>query len=167
MSELIKHFGVNGTLLVAQAINFFVVFVVLKLFAFDPILQLLQKRRKDIVQGLALKKESEERLREIDALREAELRHAREQALAIVSEAEQAGKERQNALVNEAGIKSERITEDAKRLIREERAKIREAMADETKHLIRESVVRILGMMPPEERDKRLVEKALQQIKNL
>ncbi|MBI4137775.1 MAG: ATP synthase F0 subunit B [Candidatus Sungbacteria bacterium] len=167
MSELVRNLGINGTLLVAQAINFFVVFAVLKLFAFDPIAALLKKRRENIARGLVAQREAEERLMEIGGLRQQTLKQAREEALALVSDAEKAIKERQEAALAEARVRGDRITEDAKRLIREERAQMQEAMAEDTKRLIRESVIQTLGMMPPEERDKRLVEKALQALKNV
>lgn len=151
-------------LLVAQAINFFVVFAVLKFFAFDPITAFLKKRKEEIARGLAMKQEAGQRLKEIDQARERALLQARERAQALIGEAEQEGKTRQDAILIETQAKGERIMAEAKRLIREERAKTEEAFADDTKRLIQESVIRVLGMLPPTDRDRRLVEKAMQEV---
>src|SRR5258708_1593381 len=50
--EIIKNFGINPYLLGAQIINFLILFYLLKRFAFKPILQVLEKRRKEIQEGL-------------------------------------------------------------------------------------------------------------------
>lgn len=50
--EIFKNFGIDPLLLGAQVVNFLVVLFVLKKFLYKPILDLLQKRRNEIKQGI-------------------------------------------------------------------------------------------------------------------
>jgi F-type H+-transporting ATPase subunit b len=51
--EIIKNFGVNPYLLVAQIVNFLILFYVLKRFAYKPIFKMLEDRKKTIQEGIA------------------------------------------------------------------------------------------------------------------
>ncbi len=50
--EIIKNFGINPVLLIAQVINFLILLFLLKKFAYKPVFQMLEKRRKEIADGL-------------------------------------------------------------------------------------------------------------------
>lgn len=51
MSDLIHNLGIDWKLLIAQLINFAILFFVLRRFAFRPLLALLDKRREKVVEG--------------------------------------------------------------------------------------------------------------------
>lgn len=50
--DIIKNFGINPYLLVAQILNFLILFYLLKRFAFKPITAMLEKRKQEIAEGL-------------------------------------------------------------------------------------------------------------------
>lgn len=50
--EIVKEFGINPILLLAQIVNFLIIMYVLKRFAYKPILTLLKTRRETIEKGL-------------------------------------------------------------------------------------------------------------------
>ena len=70
MAELIQNFGLDWRLLLAQAVNFFILLFLLKRFAYGPILNALKTRKTKIEEGIRFGKEAEKRLGEIDILRE-------------------------------------------------------------------------------------------------
>lgn len=86
--EIIKNFGVDPLLLSAQIINFLIILFILKKFAFKPILEILRKRESIIKEGLA------------DA----------EEGRKILEDA----KEKEKAILKNAGINAEKIINDAK-----------------------------------------------------
>ena len=98
MSELIRHFGIDWKLLLAQAVNFLILLVVLKKFAYGPILKILKKRKDEIEKGLKFTKEAGERLEQIGEEKEAVLKEARGEALGIVSQAENTAKIRKDEI---------------------------------------------------------------------
>jgi F-type H+-transporting ATPase subunit b len=50
--EIIKNFGINPILLIAQIVNFLILLFLLKKFAYKPIFEMLEKRKKEIADGL-------------------------------------------------------------------------------------------------------------------
>ncbi len=167
MSEFITNFGIDWRLLLAQAVNFFLLLFLLKKFAYKPILAMLAKRRQEIEKGFELRREAEETLKRADELRAATLQQARTDSLAMVNEAEQAGKKRQEEIVAEAAKKSEQIIRDAKRIIMQEKAIMGEEVYATAHELIKQGLVKVLGKIPHEERDRQLIRDALAELKTI
>lgn len=120
MQELIKNFGINPYLLVAQIINFLIILYVLKRFAYKPIFALLENRRKMIEESRSNAQKAEEALqnateREREILRKAQkeaqkiLADAKLQSDTIISEANISGQKQVEKLLKDA---SEQITKD-------------------------------------------------------
>lgn len=165
MSELISNFGIDWRMLLAQAVNFFILLFLLRMFAYKPILRMLKKRRQEIEKGLEYTKKAEEKLRMTDILREETINQAREQALVIVTEAEETGKKRREEMVQEANRKMEGVVADAKRVIEEEKAKMGEDVYKNARELVRAGIIRVLGKMSAEERNEPLIQEALEELK--
>lgn len=167
MSELITHFGIDWKLLSAQAINFFILLVLLKKFAYRPILKMLRLRREEIEKGVKFTKEAEEKLGQIEELKEKTLKTANYQALAIVSRAEESAKIRKEEIVQEANKKVETIVADAKNVIAAEKAKMGDGVYKNAQVLIKLGLQRVIGKMSPGERDKELIGEALKELKTI
>ena len=165
MSELIHEFGIDWKLLLAQAVNFFVLLYVLKRFAYTPILNMLRKRREEIEKGIRMRDEAEENLKQITVLKEHTLEEARQEAFRIVARGEGIAKEKKEEILAETAKKSESSIAEAKRIIREEKAKMGEEVFHDAAELIRGGIAKVLGRMQPEERDKILIQKALEELK--
>lgn len=87
MEAIIKDFGVNPFFLVAQAVNFAVLLLILKKFLYKPILKVLDERKQRIAQGLKNAEEIEKRLSQIEQDREKHLERARTEAKKVIEEA--------------------------------------------------------------------------------
>ncbi|TSC75150.1 MAG: F-type H+-transporting ATPase subunit b [Parcubacteria group bacterium Gr01-1014_33] len=166
MSELIHEFGVDWRLLLAQAINFFVLLYVLKRFAYVPILNMLRKRKGEIEKGIRLRDVAEENLKRIDTLKEETLDQAKTDALAIVSQGVLLAREKKDEILAETAKKSEGIILEAKRMIREEKAKMTEEFVGDAEEIVRLGIARVLGKMPAEKRDQELIHEAMQALKS-
>lgn len=167
MSELIKHFGIDWKLLLAQAVNFFILLFLLKKFAYGPILKILRKRREEIEGGLKASKEAKERLARAEELKEETLQKARGEALAIVAQAEKIAKVKQEEIVQEANKKVETIVADAKNVIAEEKAKMGDEVYQNAQELVKLGLEKVLGRMPIKERDEILIQEALRELKTV
>lgn len=166
MSELLHNFGVDWRLLIAQAVNFFVLLAVLWKFAYTPILAIFKKRREDIARGIADAREAGEHLAKVEKIGEERLNVARQDALGIVNQAEMLGKQRKDEILAEAGQKSEMVLADAKRAAGEEQAKAREEFYASAEDLMREGIAKVLGRQTPEARDRELIRQALTELKS-
>lgn len=166
MAELLKNFGIDWRLLLAQAVNFFVLLWVLKKFAYAPIIKALKKRKEEIQKGINFTKEAEEKLKNSEAVGQETIKKAHLDGLAIVTSAEKAAKAEQQKIIAQARIQSEAVLHDAKNIIEEEKAKMNQQVYKNAKELIREGVVNVLKQIPPTERDKNLIDAALNELKS-
>ena len=165
MSELLHNFGVDWRLLTAQAVNFFVLLVVLWKFAYAPILGIFRKRREDITQGLVDAREAGEHLARVEKVGEDKLNVARQDALAIVNQAEMLGKQRKEEILADAAEKRDIVLADARRAAGEEQAKAEEEFFVGAEDIIREGLARVLGRLPAEARDRELIRQAIAELK--
>src|SRR3954469_3238139 len=85
--------GVDFHAFVIQLVTFILAFLVLKRYAFKPILKLLNERRETIEQGVKLGEEMRRKQAELEAQVEAMLHDARAKADDIVAGAKETGKE--------------------------------------------------------------------------
>ncbi len=165
MQELLHNFGVDWRLLLAQAVNFFVLLAILWKFVYTPILGIFRKRREDIAKGVADAREAGEHLAKVEKIGEEKLNAARQDALGIVNQAESLGKQRKEEILREAAQKSEVVLADAKRAAGEEQAKAREEFYASAEDLMREGIAKVLGRQTPEQRDRELIHQALAELK--
>lgn len=137
MQDLITNFGINPYLLVAQIVNFLIIFYILKRFAYKPVLKLLEKRRQTIEEGqrnaeqaqLALQKALDEEKRI--------LKNAQSEAKKILEDAN-ARAETLIAGASEKGRKQvEKMLLDAKEEIARDRRDVEKQLAS---HVTRLSV---------------------------
>ncbi|TSC68572.1 MAG: F-type H+-transporting ATPase subunit b [Parcubacteria group bacterium Gr01-1014_66] len=165
MSEFIAHFGVNWQLLLAQVINFALLFLVLKKFAFGPLGGLLRARREKIKEGIRMHEEARHILDELDLLRAERVIKAEKEAYMIMQDAQRLARDRGEELITATHEKAETIIADARRIIAQEKEKISQDAIKDTRRLIAEGIRRVIGKLPPETRDGVLIEDALRAIK--
>lgn len=165
MDEFIRHFGIDGKLLLAQAVNFLLLLFILKRYAYGPLLRMMKTRRDEIAKGIRFTRESEKKLSEIEILKDVTLKGARDEALSIVKKGEMNAEERKSEILLEAASKTETIVNEAQRRIREEEARMKEGVTAGAEDLVRLAVAKVLGKLPPEVRDPPLITEALAELK--
>lgn len=113
MAQLFDAFGIQTHLLLAQAVNFGLLFAMLSYFLYKPVMRTLDERRKVVAQGVVDAREASEALAGAHDKAEGIARAAEADAEGIVARArEEAGTEREK-LVNEARARAEGIEKDA------------------------------------------------------
>lgn len=167
MEEFVKQFGIDGRLLLAQIVNFTVLLILLKKFAYGPILKMMRERREKIEEGMEMRKNAEIALRESGEMRERTLQQANKEALEVVGKAEVLGRERQDEIVKETDKKVEGIIAEARRIIDADKANMRAEIESEAEELIRLGLGSVLGKMTPGERDRQLIKEAIGELKKV
>lgn len=76
MEELLEKLGIDWRLLIAQIVNFAILFVILRKFLYRPVLAMLAERGERIAKGLADAEQSSERLRGVELERKDVLHRA-------------------------------------------------------------------------------------------
>lgn len=164
MSELIHQLGIDWRLFLAQAINFVLVFLVLKKFIYKPALRILEERRKKIEDGLLKSKEAEQRLLEIEKIKLQKIKEAEKLAIEFIEEKQKKAKQLENQLILEAKEKQKILLEETYKMIEEYRQKSKEGLYFEAKNLIKEILIRVVEL-DPQKIDEALINQALQKIK--
>jgi len=166
MNELIHQFGIEWKLLLAQVVNFFILLVVLKKFAYGPILNILKERKKKIEEGLLAAEESQKKLGEAEKEKEGILSDARKESLGIIQKSETTAKEKGNQILTEAGRKAEEIFQEEKAKIHEEKLKMKENIYKESSEFLKTALAKIVEKSP-ESLDENLIRNTLRELKEV
>lgn len=111
--EILKNFGFEPVLFVAQIVNFLAVLFLLRRFLYKPVLSMLKQRKDTIEEGLRKAEEAQKlfekaRKEQKDILKEAQvqarqiLTEAKNEAMTISKKAEESAKTRTEAMISEA-----------------------------------------------------------------
>lgn len=137
MQELIKNFGIQPILLIAQIINFLIIFYLLKRFAWKPILKTLEDRKKTIAEGLKNAELADNRLLEITEKEKDVLKKAQLEAQTLLSDAKKQALEIHQEAEERARVSVEKMLEDGKRTIQEQTTQAEKQLA---KHITQVAV---------------------------
>lgn len=91
--------GIDVTLLVTQIINFVIIMFVLKKFAYKPVLDMLDKRKAKIEEGLKLRDEMSAKKDELEKERAKTLANARKEGQRMIKAAITEAKKKGQAIV--------------------------------------------------------------------
>lgn len=164
MAELIHQFGIDWRLLVAQAVNFGILFFILYRFAYRPILAVLAKRKEKIQEGLEMREEAEIKLAEADREKEALLRKAEADSLVLITKAEASGRQKGEKAITDAFKKREEIIREGKARAEEEKRIARDEFSKEAAEVVRLAVSKVANLSP-EAFDEALIKKAMEELK--
>lgn len=123
MAQLFEAFGIDLHLLIAQALNFAVLFGALSYFLYKPVMKTLDERRALIAQGVADAHDAALKLETAETTAGTVLQSAEREAEGIVADARNtAGTERER-IVREAEARSAAIAKDVDLRAAEAKAK--------------------------------------------
>lgn len=163
--ELLDKLGIDWRLLIAQIINFSVLLFILYKFLYNPVLDMLEKRRKQIDENDAREKTLGEKLASAEMLYNARLKEAERHFEEVVKDAEDAGKKIRSGMIEKATIEAAGLLEETKRLIIEERELMLKEVRNEARTLVEHGVKKILTTIADEETAKLLIAKAESKLK--
>lgn len=156
--------GINVPWLLAQLINFILILVILRFFAYKPILNMLETRKKKIQESLeyaekvnaeaaAQQKEFERRLDE-----------ARREAQLAAQSAQQAAEKERARILAEAQEEAQRIREQARGEVDYERKQMISELRQQVIELSILGAKRVIGATLDEGKSRQLVENFLNEV---
>ena len=143
MSELFTKLGIDWKLLLAQAVNFLILLVALRITAYKPLLKLLEKRRRKIQEGIDKTNEADKRLGEVQEVTKGKIKKAEEEALGILKAVEARAKQEEARLVALAHKKEEGLLTEAKERIRAKEQEARVLIEKEAVALVKQAVLKV------------------------
>lgn len=164
MDDLIKTFHIDWKLLIAQMINFAVVLVVLGLFAIKPLIKMMKEREDRIAGGIKHAEEMEEKVKEIAKLKEEEIKEGRKQGQVLIAQAEKSAEELRQEKINKTISEIEKMAQDARGRLREERDEMIKSVKDELGALIATALNRVTSNVMSEKTHTQLIDDVIKEL---
>ena len=123
MQALLSAFGISGSLLLAQAVNFGILLVVLWYFLYKPVMKVLAERQQKVAQGVMDAERAAEKLKGADAEAAVVVSKAEGDAEGIVTGARETANAEKARIVKEADARAAAIAADADARAKETAAK--------------------------------------------
>jgi F-type H+-transporting ATPase subunit b len=165
MQGLLHNFGIDWKLLLAQIINFLVLLVILRAFAYKPLVKILRERREVIEKGVNASKESQVRLGRVKEEEQQKIDEATKKGLGIVEEARSLADQEKDQILALAKKKEETIMADTAKAVEQEKRKMFEEVMGNAEHIMQSGLGKVLLGMNPGERDKALIRRAIEELK--
>lgn len=153
--------GVDPKAFVIQLITFVLVFLVLRRYAFGPILKVLDERREIIESGVRLGEEMQKERTKLASQVEEALQRARQEADAIILGAQDSARQAIREAEDKARQKAAGILKEADSRIEQETARARKQLKGELVDLVSEATEAIIEEKVDASKDAELIEKAL------
>jgi F-type H+-transporting ATPase subunit b len=123
MSALLGAFGISGSLLLAQAVNFAILLVALTYFLYKPVMKVLAERQAKVAQGVIDAQRATEKLASADSEASVVMSKAEGEAEGIVTSARETATTERARIVKEAEARAAAVAADAEARAKETAAK--------------------------------------------
>lgn len=155
--------GVDGQAFVIQLITFVLAFLVLKRFAFKPIIKVMRERREIIDNGVKLGEKMKQEEAKLAAKVDETLHQARQEADSIIATAQESGRDAVREAEEKARAKADGIVKEAESRIVQETARARKRLESEVVGLISDATEAIIDEKVDAKKDAALIERALKE----
>ncbi len=155
--------GVDGKAFLIQLITFILAFLVLKRFAFKPILKVLKERQDTIDKGVKLGEQMQKDKAEMDEKVADALHKARQEADKIISDAESSGRQSIQAAEDTARAKAEDMGNQASARMKQGTARAKKRLEKDLAGLVSEATEAILQEKIDAKKDSALIDRAIKE----
>lgn len=155
--------GIDGKAFVIQLVTFVLAFLVLKRFAFEPIIKVLNERRETIDKGVKLGEQMKKEKAEMDAKVADALHKARQEADKIIAEAQSTGRQSIQEAEDTARAKAEDMISQASVRIKQDTAIAKKRLEKDLAGLVSQATEAILREKIDSKKDSALIDKALKE----
>ncbi len=153
--------GFSMQAFVVQLITFVFVFLLLKKFAFKPIVAMLEKRRQTIEDGVLLGERMEKRMKNLENESEKVIREARHEADRIIGNAHKESRELAHKAEKSTKAKADAMIKDAGLQIDEDSDRARRSLEKDIVGLVSEATEAVVHEKVDAKKDSELIDTVL------
>jgi F-type H+-transporting ATPase subunit b len=158
VEEIARTFGVDWPHLTAQMISFAIVCAILYWLAYQPVLRVLDERRRQIAQGVANTEKINAALAGIEAQRAGVIADAHAQGQRFIADAREAAKRLQEQEAQRAIATAEQILARAREAATAEHARMSNELRREVGRLVVQTTAAVIGKILTPDDQRRLAE---------
>lgn len=153
--------GFDPKSFIIQLITFILAYLILKKWAFQPIIKMLRERREVIERGVSLTEKLEKEKAELEERVEKELAEARNKADGILSDASDAAKDTIRKGEHDAESRAQVILDEAKEATKQEMVRAKKKLEGEIVNLVSDATEVIAGEKLDKTKDAKLIDRAI------
>jgi F-type H+-transporting ATPase subunit b len=157
----LKTLGFNLPSLLAQLINFTLLLILLSVFAYKPVLRMLDERRRRIQEGLEAAEQAKQQAAQAGQEMQAQLERARQEGQAVIGQAQQIAARIQEEARQQAREDAEALLVRARSEIQLERDSAIAELRREFGGLTIEAAEKVIGQALDRQAHRRLIEEVL------
>ncbi len=162
LGPVAENLGINWKMFLAQVINFGIVFLVLKKFAFGPIQRVLEERKQKAAKGIEDAQKAETALMMAETQQKEKIEKARIEANKIIAEAQKTREGILQKTKEESQKEAKKIVEQAKAAAQEEQQKMLAKAQGEMVELTFLATEKLLGKETDKEDNRRFVQNLIE-----
>ena len=159
-----EDIGISLSGLVAQLVNFFILFGILFLVLYKPVMRMLKERSDRIKEGMEQAEQVKERMAETEQQVKKQLEAARKEGQNILAQAGQIGEQLKEAARQEARQEAEAIVVRARVEIERERDAAIDELRRQFSDLAIMAAERVINETLDKEKHRQLIDKVLEQV---
>ncbi len=163
MSEMLTKLGIDWRIFIAQLINFLILFLILRTFAWKPISATLEARRAKIAKGINIAKDAEDKWQSIEKEKNDILSEARKEAHKIIDDAKQKATILKEEKLRMAKTEIDKQITEAKEMLVGERQATYTALKNDLAILITKATGKIIKDLDAETH-KKLIDEAIKDL---
>ncbi|MEI7451666.1 MAG: F0F1 ATP synthase subunit B [Candidatus Falkowbacteria bacterium] len=157
MESIISTFHIDWKLLIAQAVNFAIIFFVLYRFAFKPIAKVMQERTETIEKSLQEAKDIEAKLSATEIERGEIIANAKKDALAIMENANKTAEDNRQKLVEKTKDEIAKIIKREKEGIEADKVAMMKELKQDLAELVILATEKVINEKMSDVKDKSLI----------
>lgn len=162
--EVLKEFGVQPILLFAQAVNFLVLFLLLRKFLFTPLIRVLDERRLKIQKAMTDAQKAQDLLADAEGKSVRAIKDAKNEAKLLVADATKNAQ----LLVSEAHEKTQKdiaaMLREAEQKIEKQKQDLRGEIKGEVVSLVTLTLERIIGRVLTGKDEEKLIRDSIKRL---
>ncbi len=165
MGQLFEALGLDLKILIAQLVNFAILFAVLYKLGYKPIMKFVAERTATIEEGVKHAEDAKKALADAQQDQDRILAEARKEAQSIITEAREQAVKQADSIVGKSKEQTAKVVDKAKQDIRREHEQMIQQAKAELSDVVLLATEKVLQEKIDAPADKAFVEKTLSQIK--
>lgn len=158
---MLNKIGINAPLLSFQIVNFLILLVVLKKLLYKPVLEAIEKRKKEAEEGIALKEKLERKKEEIEKEHQFIIQEAREEAQLLIEQKKKEAQKIKNKILEQAQSQKKEILASGKKESKQLKIKMQKSVEREALDAAAEIAEKILHDVLDDKKHHELINKQL------
>jgi F-type H+-transporting ATPase subunit b len=167
IEQIVRQFGINWKILLAQIVNFCLVVFILWKFAFKPVVRTIDQRQKEIADGLQYAEEMKRKLVETEQQQAKTLKETQLETQKILNQARNTAKTIIEKKTQEATTKAQETIKKTEQSLQQERVKMFADMRHELSAVVIQTTAKVLQKELSEQEKITLSQRASEELLTL